>query len=147
VPRTPTTRPPNPTVTDVTKTGGTDDICGSADAADQRACLRSSLEQQDNEVNDAYKAVIAALRKQANLSDDSPDPPTVEHLRSSQRHWLELRDATCHLVGMTTSRYARARAACYNGQSARRLQVLQSMLDSLPQGARPTPDGGDEPHQ
>ena len=140
------TRPLNSTVTDVTKTGGTDDICSSADAGDQRACLRAALEQRDNEVNDAYKAVIAALRKQATVTDDSPDPPSVERVRLSQRRWLELRDATCHLVGMTTARYARQRAACYNGQSVRRLQELQSMLDTLASAARPGPDARDERH-
>ena len=139
-----TTRPLNSTVTDVTKTGGSDDICSSSDAADQRACLRSSLEQGDNNVNAVYRRVIATLRKQANVSEDAPDPPSVEHVRLSQRRWLELRDATCHLVG-TMVRYARPRAACYNGQSARRLEELQAMLDTLPQqSARPTPDG--EPH-
>jgi uncharacterized protein YecT (DUF1311 family) len=139
-----TTRPLNSTVTDVTKTGGSDDICSSSDAADQRACLRSALAQGDNDVNYTYNRVIAALRKQANVSDDSPDPPSVEHVRLSQRRWLELRDATCHLVG-TMVRYARPRAACYNGQSARRLEELQAMLDTLPQQpARPTPD--DERH-
>ena len=139
-----TTRPLNSTVTDVTKTGGSDDICSSPDAADQRACLRSSLAQGDNDVNSTYNRVIAALRKQANVSDDAPDPPSVEHVRLSQRRWLELRDATCHLVG-TMARYAPIRAACYNGQSARRLEELQAMLDTLPQQpARPAPD--DEQH-
>jgi uncharacterized protein YecT (DUF1311 family) len=130
-------RPLNSTVTDVTKTGGADDVCSSPEAADQRACLRSALEQGDSEVNDTYKLVIAALRKHANASDDSPDPPTVERVRSSQRRWLELRDATCHNVG-TTARYARARAACYNDQSTHRLQELQAMLDTLP-SATPKP--------
>jgi uncharacterized protein YecT (DUF1311 family) len=139
------TRPLNSTVTDVTKTGGSDDICSSTDAADQRACFRSSLEQGDNDVNGAYKLVIAALRKQANVSDDSPDPASVERVRLSQRRWLELRDATCHLVG-TMARYARVRAACYNGQSTRRLQELQAMLDTLPQQpARSIPDGERHP--
>lgn len=140
-----TTRPLNSTATDVTKTGGSDDICSSSDSADQRACLRSSLEQGDNDVNDAYKRVIAALRKQANVSEDSPDPPSVERVRASQRLWLETRDTACHLVG-TTTRYARVRATCYNGQSARRLQELQVMLDTLPQQpARPTPDDERQP--
>ncbi len=132
-------RPLNSTVTDVTKTGGADDLCGSPEPADQRACLRAALEQPDNEVNDAYRLVIAGLRKQSNISDDAADPPSVEHVRSAQRRWLELRDATCHLVGMTTARYARQRAACYNSQSARRLEELHSMLDSLPAATVPKP--------
>jgi uncharacterized protein YecT (DUF1311 family) len=136
----------NATVTDVTKTGGTSDICASADAADQRACLRSSLEQADNDVNDAYKVVIAALRKAANLSDDAPDPPSVEHVRSSQRRWLELRDAKCHNEG-TMPRFARVRATCYNGQSARRLEELQAMIDTLPQHATPKPAPNDSTEQ
>jgi uncharacterized protein YecT (DUF1311 family) len=128
-----TARPLNSTVTDVTKTGGASDLCSSPDNADQRACLRSSLAQGDNDVNDKYKSVIAALRKQANVSDDSPDPASVERVRASQRNWLEYRDETCHLVGAMTVRFARPRAACYNGQSTKRLQELQSMLDSLRQ--------------
>jgi uncharacterized protein YecT (DUF1311 family) len=138
-PSTPT-RPLNSTVTDVTKTGGSNDLCASPDPADQRACLRSSLEQTDNDVNDAYKVVIASLRKLANLSDDAPDPPSVEHVRASQRRWLELRDAKCHNEG-TMPRFARVRATCYNGQSARRLEELQAMLDTLSRrpAPRPTP--------
>jgi hypothetical protein len=38
------------------------------------------------------------------------------------------------------------RATCYNSQSARRLQELQVMLDTLPQQpARPTPDDERQP--
>jgi uncharacterized protein YecT (DUF1311 family) len=135
-------RPLNSTVTDVTKTGGSSDLCASPDTADQRACLRSSLEQTDNDVNDAYKVVITSLRKLANLSDDAPDPPSVEHVRASQRRWLELRDAKCHNEG-TMPRFARVRATCYNGQSARRLQELQAMIDTLPQRAAPRPTPND----
>ncbi len=138
--------PLNSTASDVTKTGGADDLCSSSDAADQRACFRESLEPADNQVNDAYKQVIAALRKHANVGDDSPDPPAVERVRASQRQWLELRDETCHLVGGTTARYARARAACYNGQSARRRAELQSILDTLPAAVvpKPAPHDNDE---
>ena len=147
VTRLATSHPLNSTVTDVTKTGGSNDICGSAEAADQKACLRASLEQSDNDVNNAYKLVIAGLRKQAKVSDDSPDPPSVERVRASQRQWLQSRDDQCHNVG-TTARYARARAICYNGKSALRLQELQSMLDSLPQTPTPStpPNGDDERH-
>lgn len=133
-------RPLNATVTDVTKTGGSDDLCSSVQDSDQRACLRMSLEQSDNDVTDAYKLVIAALRKSANVAEDAPDPPSVERVRQSQRNWLQARDSTCHNVG-AAPRFARARATCYNGQSAHRLQQLQSMLDSLPTNAlRPAPD-------
>ncbi len=137
--------PVSSTASDVTKTGGNDDICASSDPTDQRACLRSSIEQADNEVNDAYKQVISALRKLAHVGDDSPDPPSVEHVRASQRRWLELRDATCHDAG-TTIRYARVRAACYNGQSTHRLQELQAMLDTSLAALKPaTPDSDDRP--
>ena len=138
----------NATVTDVTKTGGADDICASSDAADQRACLRASLEQPDNDVNDAYRLVITALRKAANVSDDAPDPPSVERVRASQRRWLELRDAKCHNEG-TMPRFARVRATCYNGQSARRLEELQAMLDTLPQrpASKPAPNDSTERHE
>ena len=134
--------PLNSTVTDVTKTGGSNDLCGSADAADQKACLRASLEQGDNQVNDTYKLVIAGLRKQAKVSDDAPDPPSVERVRDAQRKWLQTRDEVCHNVGAKV-RYARDRAACYNSKSALRLQELESMLDSLPQ-THSTPPAGDE---
>ena len=124
-------RAPNSTVSDVTKTGGDDDVCGSPEEVDQRACLRSALELADNEVNDRYRLVIDALRKQANVSDESPDPASVERVRASQRKWLEERDKACHNAGIMP-RYARLRAVCYNLRSAQRLQELQAMFDSLP---------------
>ena len=127
---------PSSTVSDVTKTGGDDDVCGSPAEADQRACLRSALELGDNEVTDRYRLVIAALRRQANASDDAPDPPVVERVRASQRKWLEDRDQACHNAGIVP-RYARLRAACYNLRSAQRLQELQLFLDSLPTAPKP----------
>jgi uncharacterized protein YecT (DUF1311 family) len=147
VTRLATSHPLNSTVTDVTKTGGSNDLCSSAEAADQQACFRSAREESENTVNETYKLVIAGLRKQAKLSDDAPDPLSVEHVRASQRKWLQSRDDSCHNVGKTV-RYARERANCYNEQSARRLQELQSMLDSLPQTpARSSPPGGSDERQ
>jgi uncharacterized protein YecT (DUF1311 family) len=147
VTRLATSHPLNSTVTDVTKTGGADDLCSSADAADQHACLRALFARGDSDVNNAYRLVIAGLRKQAKVSEDAPDPPEVDRVRAAQRKWLQTRDDVCHSVG-GTARYARARAQCYNAKAAIRLQELQSMLDSLPQmPARSSPlNDGDERH-
>lgn len=107
------------------------DACNSPAAADQRACLADAIRQNDLALNDAYRRVIAALRRQANVSDEQPDPPSVDQLRRTEQSWLEWRDATCRGVG-DPPLFARARADCFARESARRTHVLQQKLDSLP---------------
>lgn len=109
----------------------TGDVCDSPRGADQRACLADAIRQNDAALNDTYRKVIAALRRQANVSDDQPDPPSVDQLRQTEQGWLAWRDATCRVVG-DRPLYARARADCFARESARRAQVLQQKLDSLP---------------
>jgi uncharacterized protein YecT (DUF1311 family) len=106
-------------------------VCDSPSAADQRACLSASIRENDVALNDAYRKVISALRRQANVSDSDPDPPAVDQLRKTEQSWLEWRDANCRSVGDQPT-YARARAACFAQESARRTRVLQQKLDSLP---------------
>ena len=77
--------------------------------------------------------MIAGLRREANASESDPDPASVEQLRRTEQSWLEWRDATCRNAGERPL-YARARAACFAAESARRTRVLQQKLDSLPPG-------------
>ena len=109
----------------------TGDVCDSPAAADQRTCLANSIRDNDVALNEAYRRVVAALRRQANVSDDAPDPPSVEQLRRTEQSWLEWRDSNCRGVGGAPL-YARARAQCFAQESARRARVLQQKLDSLP---------------
>lgn len=113
-------------------TQSTSDVCDSRAGADQRACLANSIRENDIALNEAYRKVIAALRRQAGVSDNDPDPPSVDQLRRTEQSWLEWRDATCRNVGEQPL-YARSRAACFAQESARRARVLQQKLDSLPQ--------------
>jgi uncharacterized protein YecT (DUF1311 family) len=106
-------------------------VCDSPAAADQRTCLANSIRDNDVALNEAYRRVVAALRRQANVSDDAPDPPPVEQLRRTEQSWLEWRDSVCRGVGGAPL-YARARAQCFAQESARRARVLQQKLDSLP---------------
>ena len=117
---------------DTAKSQFTGDVCDSPTAADQRTCLANSIRDNDVALNDAYRRVVAALRRQANVSDDAPDPPSVEQLRRTEQSWLEWRDSLCRGVGGAPL-YARARAQCFAQESARRTRVLQQKLDSLPQ--------------
>jgi uncharacterized protein YecT (DUF1311 family) len=100
-------------------------------SADQRACLASAIRDNDVALNETYRRVVVALRRQANVSDDAPDPPAVEQLRRTEQSWLEWRDSVCRGVGGAPL-YARARAQCFAQESARRARVLQQKLDSLP---------------
>lgn len=116
---------------DTTQSLSSGDVCDSPSSSDQRACLSQSIRQNDATLNDAYRKVISALRRQANVSDSEPDPPAVDQLRRTEQSWLEWRDATCRTVG-DQPLYARARAACFAQESARRTRVLQQKLDTLP---------------
>ena len=126
--RTDTSRRP---MRDTTQPRTAGDVCDSPSSADQRACLSESIRQNDLALNEAYRKVIAALRRQANVSDSEPDPPAVDQLRRTEQGWLEWRDATCRGIG-DQPLYARARAACFAKESARRALVLQQKLDTLP---------------
>jgi uncharacterized protein YecT (DUF1311 family) len=116
---------------DTTQSLSSGDVCDSPSSSDQRACLSQSIRQNDATLNEAYRKVISALRRQANVSDSEPDPPAVDQLRRTEQSWLEWRDATCRTVG-DQPLYARARAACFAQESARRTRVLQQKLDTLP---------------
>jgi uncharacterized protein YecT (DUF1311 family) len=116
---------------DTARSQSTGDVCDSPASADQRACLASAIRDNDVALNETYRRVVVALRRQANVSDDAPDPPAVEQLRRTEQSWLEWRDSVCRAVGGAPL-YARARAQCFAQESARRARVLQQKLDSLP---------------
>ncbi len=116
---------------DTARSQSTGDVCDSPASADQRACLATAIRDNDVALNEAYRRVVAALRRQANVGDDAPDPPAVEQLRRTEQSWLEWRDSLCRGVG-SMPLYARARAQCFAQESARRARVLQQKLDSLP---------------
>jgi uncharacterized protein YecT (DUF1311 family) len=116
---------------DTSRPQWTGDVCDSPASADQRACLANAIRDNDVALNEAYRRVVAALRRQANVGDDAPDPPAVEQLRRTEQSWLEWRDSVCRGVG-SAPLYARARAQCFAQESARRTRVLQQKLDSLP---------------
>ena len=61
------------------------DPCNSPAAADQRACFTAAIARGDASLNRVYRQAIAALRTRANVSDDDPDPESVEELRAAQR--------------------------------------------------------------
>ncbi|HSQ28764.1 MAG TPA: lysozyme inhibitor LprI family protein [Gemmatimonadaceae bacterium] len=116
---------------DTARSQSTGDVCDSPASADQRACLASAIRDNDVALNETYRRVVVALRRQANVSDDAPDPPAVEQLRRTEQSWLDWRDSACRGVGGAPL-YARARAQCFAQESARRARVLQQKLDSLP---------------
>jgi uncharacterized protein YecT (DUF1311 family) len=111
----------------------TDDVCSSPTASDQHTCLMNAIDRNDAELNRVYRQLIAALRRQANVEQGGDDPETVTKLRDAQREWIDSRDAACRDVG-DDPLYARARAACFAEQSAKRTRELRQMLSDLPSG-------------
>jgi uncharacterized protein YecT (DUF1311 family) len=123
--------PPTATDTSIGNPPPATDVCDSPALADQHRCLMNSVAQTDHGLNDVFQKLVAALRKQANVSDSDPDPQSVTDLRAAERRWLEQRDDACHTVG-DGPLYARARAACFADQSSARVEELQQQLQSIP---------------
>jgi uncharacterized protein YecT (DUF1311 family) len=111
--------------------GSTSDVCDSPNASDQHRCLMDAILKYDASLNDVYQKLIAALRRQANVQPEDPDPASVETLRGTQRRWIEDRDTLCRTAG-SGALYARDRAACFAGLSDKRARALQQMIDALP---------------
>ena len=106
------------------------DVCGSPAAGDQRRCLLSAIDRNDVALDAVYRRLIAALRRQANVSPGDPDPESVIALRRAENQWLGDRDRACRSVG-TAPLYARDRAQCFADQSAARTRELQQRADAL----------------
>lgn len=107
------------------------DPCGSPLAADQSHCLKSAIDRADRPVNDVYRRLIQALRRQAGVTDGDPDPISVDDLRAAQQRWVQERDSACRSAGSGLF-YAKDRASCYADRSASRQADLQRQLDGLP---------------
>jgi uncharacterized protein YecT (DUF1311 family) len=120
-----------PTRPDSTVTMAVTDVCSSPAESDQHKCLMNAIDRNDIPLNAVYEQLTAALRRQANVSADDPDPASIEKLRSSERQWMDQRDQTCHTAG-NGPLYAHERAQCFADESAKRTHELQEMLDSIP---------------
>jgi uncharacterized protein YecT (DUF1311 family) len=107
------------------------DVCDSPDSSDQHRCLMNAIERNDVGLTEVYQRLITALRRQASVQPDDPDPATVETLRGAQRRWVEQRDSECRSAG-TGLLYGRERAACFAEQSEKRKRELQDQLDAIP---------------
>ena len=91
----------------------------------------TAIDRNDRELNSVYARLIAALRRQANVTASDPDPDAVDDLRAAQRKWVEDRDVACRQVGERPL-YARERSSCFAQQSANRTRELQRMLEAVP---------------
>jgi len=105
--------------------------CASSVPADQKSCLKSSVQRGDVPVNRVYRQLIAALRAQAGAEEGDPDPPSVIDVREAQTKWLDDRDTTCSSVGIGPL-YAKARAQCYADEAGKRVKELQEMIAEIP---------------
>jgi Uncharacterized protein conserved in bacteria len=131
-PLRPTTRPLTmPSSGTGSDSSSPSDACGSPQVENQRSCLKSEIQRADAPVNRVYKELIAALRIQAGVDDNAPDPASVTQLREAHTKWLDDRDTACSDVGAGPL-YAKTRAQCYADQSAKRIRELQDMLDEIP---------------
>jgi len=111
----------------------TAEICASSETGDQRTCLGQLIKENDVELNAVFRRLLTAMRRKANIADQDPEPQSIVDLREAEKKWVEDRDVACRGVGAGPL-YARTRAACYAGQSARRTRDLRQMLDSIPPG-------------
>jgi uncharacterized protein YecT (DUF1311 family) len=109
------------------------DACSSIAPSDQHRCLMAAIDRNDVELNGVYRSLVSALRRQAGLSSDDPDPDAVDRLRSAQRKWVDDRDAACRDFG-SGALYARDRAQCFADQSAARARALREQLQAIPDG-------------
>jgi len=109
----------------------TAEVCASTEIGDQRTCLGQLIKENDVELNAVFRRLVTAMRRKANIADQDPEPQSLVDLREAEKKWVEDRDVACRSTG-SGPLYARTRAACYAGQSARRTQQLRQMLDSIP---------------
>src|SRR4029079_16594149 len=109
----------------------TAEVCASTEIGDQRPCLGQLIKENDVELNAVFRRLVTAMRRKANIADQDPEPQSLVDLREAEKKWVEDRDVACRSTG-SGPLYARTRAACYAGQSARRTQQLRQMLDSIP---------------
>src|SRR5439155_4651656 len=107
------------------------DPCNSPAAADQRACFTAAIARGDASLNRVYRQAIAALRTRANVSDDDPDPESVEELRAAQRKWVADREAECRrrVEAREGAPWASLRAQCYAEMAAQRVSELGHVRD------------------
>ena len=111
----------------------TTEVCASTEVGDQRTCLGLLIKENDVELNAVFRRLVTAMRRKANIADQDPEPQTIVDLREAEKKWVDDRDVACRGTG-SGPLYARTRAACYAGQSARRVRDLRQMLDSIPPG-------------
>jgi len=128
-----TTRDTSALAHDSARVRTTAEICASTELGDQRTCLGQLIKENDVELNSVFRRLVTAMRRKANIADQDPEPQTIVELREAEKKWVEDRDVACRGTG-SGPLYARTRAACYAGQSARRVRDLRQMLDSIPPG-------------
>jgi uncharacterized protein YecT (DUF1311 family) len=116
---------------DSTVTMQVSDVCSSPTDGDQHKCLMNAIDRNDVALNAVYQQLNAALRRQANVTIDNPNPESIDRLHEAERQWMDERDQACHTVGGGPL-YARERAQCFAEQSAKRTRDLQQMLDAIP---------------
>jgi uncharacterized protein YecT (DUF1311 family) len=129
----PQTRDTSALPNDSTRVRTTAEVCASTETGDQRTCLGQLIKENDVELNAVFRRLLTAMRRKANIADQDPEPQSIVDLREAEKKWVEDRDVACRGVGAGPL-YARTRAACYAGQSARRTRELRQMLDSIPPG-------------
>jgi uncharacterized protein YecT (DUF1311 family) len=129
----PQTRDTSALASDSGRVRTTAEVCASTETGDQRTCLGQLIKENDVELNAVFRRLLTAMRRKANIADQDPEPQSIIDLREAEKKWVEDRDVACRGVGAGPL-YARTRAACYAGQSARRTRELRQMLDSMPPG-------------
>lgn len=102
------------------------DPCNSPVPVDQRSCLNRSIAANDVDLNRTYQELLAQARK-------SGGAELEDRFQQSQREWINQRDIDCtaHTQSENGKLWAKARARCLAGYSAKRTAELQRSLNNL----------------
>jgi uncharacterized protein YecT (DUF1311 family) len=109
--------------------------CESPALADQKRCLMAYLARSDLELDRAYQAVIAEMKRQSPPAGKGREPDVVHKLRVQERAWLVYRDTECRRLnrGKEGPLWAPVRAECLGTFSAHRAGQLRAALARMQQ--------------
>jgi uncharacterized protein YecT (DUF1311 family) len=109
--------------------------CESPALTDQKRCLMAYLARSDLELDRAYQAVIAEMKRQSPPGEKGREPEIVRKLRVQERAWLVYRDTECRRLnrGKEGPLWAPVRARCLGEFSAHRAEQLREALARMRQ--------------
>ncbi|HAH3574964.1 TPA: hypothetical protein GFX97_21425 [Escherichia coli] len=94
-------------------------------------CSKVSFEHSDSELNNTYKNLLFMVRKEYSAQPDL-GVEYIEKIKSSQRAWLNFRDANCAVysfqIDEKSQAYETAMYSCKNDMTRKRIEGFKSIL-------------------